>query len=503
MNHTSKIFYIILTILITKISSASAEIKIEYDDSGLPFISPCLGSKKTCLSLRLDTDYINTLVQSDKNTDAKSKNKYDRTSSENSSVNKENEELEYDSEKVTADLITDKIAIDSYELYRANFYLIQKTKSEELNKIDGIFGLGLPTTTKQEKKSLMIQLFLNNYISSRIWTLDFTDKKSNLKGEKNVDNSVGKDFELKENENGHWFISIKSILLGQSIKNDKNIEFGKKSKIKIATAKNKTSIELDVLKEVKNSYFKKLIDNSDCKFIEKDDYSTIFCKKNDYEELSDISIMFDGYGISIPKDKVLVKTENDEEYEYEFILCNSDDDDNNSLGMNILNNMKIVFDIENMKVGLYGGYMVDITKKEEEEEKKKKEEEEKKKKEEEEKKKKEEEEEKKKEEEEKKKEEEEKKKKEEEEKNKENNNNNNNNQQNQQQDKAKVIDVKPKSSFLKSFGKVILFFGVLLGIYFLWVGIKSYRRRRYRNKNPFAVKSNIENLNGIQLMSSD
>ena len=476
MSNIPKLFYISLIILIIQISTSPtpAEIKIEYDDFGLPYISPCLGSKKSCFSLRLDTDYISTLVQSDKNKDSTSKNKYDRTSSENSSINKEGEELEYDSEKVTADLITDKITINSCEIQRANFYLIQKSKSEELNKIDGIFGLGFPSTTKQEKKSLMIQLFLNNFIPSRTWTLDFTDKKSYLKGDKVVGNNLGKDFELKQNENGHWFIDIKSILLGQSAKNDKNINFGKKSKIKIATTKNKTYIELDVLKEIKNSYFKNLIDNSECKFIEKDEYSTIFCKKGSYDELSEISIMFDDYGISIPKDKVLVKTQKDEKYEYEFILCNNDDDDNNLLGMNLLQNMQIVFDIENLKVGLYGGYMFDTTKVPD----------------------------KKKEEEEKKNEEEEKNEKEEEEKNDKNEENNNKNQQNQSQnDKVEVVDVKPKSTFLKTVGKVILFLGIIIAIYFLWVGVRSYRRRKYRYKNPFAAKSNQEMLNGIQLIS--
>jgi hypothetical protein len=40
------------------------EIKLKYDDNGRPYSSVCLGTKSLCLSLILDSDYIDTLVHS-------------------------------------------------------------------------------------------------------------------------------------------------------------------------------------------------------------------------------------------------------------------------------------------------------------------------------------------------------------------------------------------------------------------------------------------------------
>ena len=43
---------------------AENQIKIIYDDKGLPYTSVCFGTKKLCLSLRLDTDYVDSIVHS-------------------------------------------------------------------------------------------------------------------------------------------------------------------------------------------------------------------------------------------------------------------------------------------------------------------------------------------------------------------------------------------------------------------------------------------------------
>jgi hypothetical protein len=63
-------------------------------------------------------------------------------------------------------------------------------------------------------------------------------------------------------------------LLGKNIEKDDKFEFDSDSVIKISTSEIKSSINLDILKKIGDSYFKKLIDNSDCKFDTKGKYST-------------------------------------------------------------------------------------------------------------------------------------------------------------------------------------------------------------------------------------
>ena len=361
--YSKKIFFLFLYLQINFILSDS-QIKLKYDDNGRPISSVCLGSKNLCLSLRLDTDYIDTLVHSSAS-NKNIKNKYDASLSKKSSTIKNDVEINYNSNKLKADLIKDSIEIDSLEIKKGQFYSIKEGDSEDLDKIEGILGMGYPSNTEQEKNSIMIQLFVNGFLDSKIWTIDLSDKKNGyIYPDKKIDSkNIGTDLDLINNEEGHWLIKIKSILLGKNIKNDNNIEFDNDSQIKISTSEIKSSINLDILKKIGDTYFKKLLDNSECKFDTKGKYSTYICKNNNYDDLKSISLIFNDYGINIPKSNILIKNDK----EYEFILSNYDGEENNVLGIDILKGKKIVFDCEKMKLGLYGDNIFDTTKKVDEE----------------------------------------------------------------------------------------------------------------------------------------
>ena len=360
----SKIIYCVLFLLQINNILSDSQIKLKYDDFGRPISSVCLGTKNLCLSLRLDTDYIDTLVHS--STSKKNvKNKYDSSVSKKSSTIKNDVEINYNSNSLKADLIKDNIVIDSLEIKKGLFYSIKEGDSEDLDKIEGILGMGYPSTTEQEKNSMMIQLFVNGFLDSKIWTIDLSDKKNGyIFPDKKIDSkSIGTDVDLINNEEGHWLIKIKSILLGKNIKNDINLEFDNDSQIKISTSEIKSSINLDILKKIGDSYFKQLVDNSECKFDTKGKYSTYICKNNNYDDLKSISLIFNDYGINIPKKNILIKNDK----EYEFILANYDGEKNNVLGIDLLKGKKLVFDCENNKLGLYGDNVFDTTKKIDEE----------------------------------------------------------------------------------------------------------------------------------------
>ena len=267
---------------------SSEEIKLTYDDTGYPFTSVCFGSNNLCLSLKLDTDYIESLVHSS-SSKSSVKNKYDSSVSKKSETMKENVEIKYNSKTLKGDLIKDVIQINSMEIKKGFFYSIKESENDILDKIEGILGLGYPNTASQEKNSLMMQLYVNGHLDSKIWTIDFNEKNGKILLEKKIENNAeGFELDLTNNEEGHWILPVKSVLLGKNRKKDENIEFDKDTKIKISTNEIKTSIDLNLLKKIGEKIFKNLVDKSECKFEEKDKkYSTYFCKNNNYDDIKE------------------------------------------------------------------------------------------------------------------------------------------------------------------------------------------------------------------------
>ena len=457
--------------------SCDSEIKLKYDDYGRPYSSVCLGTKSLCLSLRLDTDYIDTLVHSS-SSKKDIKNKYDSSISKKSTTVKKDVEIEYNSQKLKADYIRDTIEIDSLEIKKGLFYSIKEGECEDLDKIEGILGLGFPSSADQEKNSAMIQLYVNGYLDSKIWTIDLSDKKNGyIRPDKKIDSKIiGTDLELINNEEGHWFVKIKCILLGKNIEKDKKLEFDNNSKMKIATSEIKSSINLDILKNIGDAYFKKLIDKSECKFDKKGKYSTYFCKNNNYDDITSISLVFNDFGINIPKENILIKN-NDE---YEFILANYNEEKNNVLGIDILKGKKIIFDCEKMQLGLYGENMFDTTKVSEDEKPKedddpiipKDKDEEK-----------------------------DKEKEKEKEENKEEKKEINNEKEKQDINEKKEEEIEQEVKYGSSkFKKIVIFIIIAIVLLFLWTIIKRYKKRKAKNKFPFKSYKDI-NLNAIQLIS--
>ena len=201
----TKFLFVLLSLQISLIINAS-EIKLTYSDDGLPYTSVCFGSKTLCLSLKLDTDNIETLVHSStRKNDIK--NKYDSSESKKSEKIKENVEIKYNSKTLKADLIKDVIEINSMEIKKGFFYSVKEGECESLDKIEGVLGLGYPSTATQEKNSLMTQLYVNGHLDYKIWTIDFDEKNGKIYLEKNLESKEeGIELNLDSNEEGHWII---------------------------------------------------------------------------------------------------------------------------------------------------------------------------------------------------------------------------------------------------------------------------------------------------------
>ena len=253
------------------------------------------------------------------------------------------------------------------------------------------------------------------------------------------------------------------------------------------------------------------MEKSECKLEEKDKkYTTYICKNNNYEDINSISMIFGDFGMNIPKENVLIQNSNKE---YEFILANYNGEKNNVLGMDILKNKKIVFDVENMKLGIYGENIFNVEKESKDEapiipkediEKEKEKEKERQRQQELEKEK---EKEKQRQQELEREKEKEKQRQQELEKEKqrqqEQNNQNNNNNQNTKNSDSKQEEPQPeKKSGGSVLKKILIVIVVILVLFILWNLYKRYLRRRAKMKFPFKSYSDSNtNVNGIQLIS--
>ena len=483
----SNIYFLLLIYCQICFIISASDIKITYDEFGRPYSSVCFGTKNFCLSLRIDTDYVDTLVHS--SSSKKSiKNKYDVSVSKKSTIVKEDNEINYKTKTLKADLIRDTVIMDSFDIKKFQFYSIKEGDCEDIDKIEGIFGMGYATSANQEKNSMMTQLYVGGHLDSKIWTLDLSDKnKGSIILERKIDSkSIGTDLDLIDNEEGHWLINIKSILLGNNINKDNNIEFDSDTTMKISTSEIKSSININVLKKIGDNYLKKLLDNLECKFETKEKYSTYICNNNNYEELTNISLIFNDFGINIPKENILIKDK--ETKKYEFILSNYNGENNNVLAIDILKGKKIVFDCEKMKLGLYGDNMFDTTKVSDDEKPKEdnpiipKEDDNENEKE-------------KKKEEEKSKENEEKGKEAEEEKKE--LPQTKNEIQNPSNNEVKNEEINKGSSTLK---KILIFVIIVISLCIIYALVKRYKKRKAKNKFPFQSYRDM-NLKDIQLVS--
>ena len=202
-------------------------------------------------------------------------------------------------------------------------------------------------------------------------------------------------------------------------------------------------------------------------------------------------MIFGDFGMNIPKENVLIQNSNKE---YEFILANYNGEKNNVLGMDILKNKKIVFDVENMKLGIYGENIFNVEKESKDEapiipkediEKEKEKEKERQRQQELE------------------KEKEKEKQRQEKQRQQEQNNQNNNNNQNTKNSDSKQEEPQPeKKSGGSVLKKILIVIVVILVLFILWNLYKRYLRRRAKMKFPFKSYSDSNtNVNGIQLIS--
>ena len=495
------IFFLIYLFQISK--SEISEIEIT-ENNYIQHIQICLTQENQCFNTIVDINSLYTWIPGSENKINFQKVFYEKSSDINIINDNITVMYEDNKRKINGKILSSKCLIANNNFNNFNFINVYSTEYIYDKKLEGYFGLGYPFTNEGKVYSSLMNFEKNNYINKKVFSIYYKENKGKLLLGRipNEINNDNKNFGFCNIENnfkndfGIWFCQIKGLILGKTMK-DTIIDFeDNNNKIRFDYNLNKTLFPINYILKIEQIYFHNLIEKGDCNFGVKKNYFTFTCSENNYNELTDLTLLLNNnIGLFISKNDLFIYDEIDKEYE--FIFYSKDGVKDFSLGSDLLKKYYMVFNMDDNQIGFYNNQNKLINfnneeeeRKKEEEEKKKKEEEEKKKKEEEEKRKKEYEEERKKEEEEKKKkEEEEKSKKEEEEKKKDNPINPNNND--------KKNDKNNDGGF--SFGKFILIIFIFI---ILFIGFRYYKRKKSSSGYYYKAANELFN-SGIQLEDQD
>ncbi len=488
------IFFLIYLFQISK--SEISEIEIT-ENNYIQHIQICLTQENQCFNTIVDINSLYTWIPSSENKINFQKVFYEKSSDINIINDNVTVMYEDNKRKLNGKILSTKCLIANNNFNNFNFINVYSTEYIYDKKLEGYFGLGYPFTNEGKIYSSLMNFEKNNYINKKVFSIYYKENKGKLLLGRipNEINNDNKNFGFCNIENnfkndfGIWFCQIKGIILGKTMK-DIIIDFedNNNNKIRFDYNLNKTLFPINYILKIEQVYFHNLIESGDCNFGVKKNYFTFTCSENNYNELTDLTLLLNNnIGLFISKNDLFIYDEIDKEYE--FIFYSKDGVNDFSLGSDLLKKYYMVFNMDDNQIGFYNNQNK-LIKFNNEEEERKKEEEEKKKKEEEEKRKKEYEEERKKEEEEKKKkEEEEKRKKEEEEKKKDNPINPNNND--------KKNEKNNDGGF--SFGKFILIIFILI---ILFIGFRYYRRKKSSSGYYYKAANELFN-SGIQLEDQD
>ena len=358
-------------------------------------IQMCYSVQRECFSLLLDLDSPYTWVPSKNNPNTNIVKKLDENSYGVNVVARDII-LSYDNKKLKMIEAKTKINLAKKEI--STFPILLASDSEDFGNTPGIFGLGYSYTESSKKYSMIHNLKSFKAINKKIFSMVYEKNKAGylLIGDtpRNIDSNLlaNCSFDMNMAKNGHLYCRTKSMIFGKYYFNDKRIDFNEESNLigfdyKIP----QTIIPFEFFTEISKEIFSSLIDSKECSFeLNKNiNLYEISCNKNNYNELKDITIVINDFGLNIPTNNLL--SYDSKSKLYKFVIYSNTDAKIIRLGNELLKNYIMIFDLEEDKISFYNKEKIikiaknsdeeeemikdDKKKKEEEEEKKRKQEE--------------------------------------------------------------------------------------------------------------------------------
>ena len=219
------------------------------------------------------------------------------------------------------------MSIDRSDVGAFNF--VSASNSDAFSGINGMIAMGYSQSGNDDKFAFLSQLKENNVIQHKVITIEFKKNSGQFtigklpKEAVNDYNNYGTCDLTPENKADDsnkraWYCNVNGIIIGKNKKTDIVYDFATK-KAKFDLTVSRTIVPIAYLLRLEREYFTKQIESGECNFGFKSvgtGYYAFTCESDNYD-LSDITIMFDKWGINIPQDQLFTYDSVDKEYEFE------------------------------------------------------------------------------------------------------------------------------------------------------------------------------------------
>ena len=257
----------------------------------------------------------------------------------------------------------DFLYLSDVSICKIMFMLAEKTNS--FTGYEGMIGLGYTPNSDEEEFSFVNQLYNKGLIFHRVFIQTF---KTSSNGEitfGRIPQHIVEDYhhygrcpaldkvvDEKRFKNKNWQCKLRAIYFGQSEQEDQvvTVKIVADSKVSFFSYRRRALLPQSALSYLMSVYFDKLLFDGICEIKIIKRYETLLCNKN-FENKMDFCLMFDNWGMKIPKDKVFFY--NADEDKNEFIFSYKKDYEKWSLGRPVVRLFEMVYDYENKEIGFY------------------------------------------------------------------------------------------------------------------------------------------------------
>lgn len=332
----------------------------------------CFGSNDQCFDMQIDMNSLTTWIADSENKQS-SINRFNKKRSETCTIGRE-VDLEYqDGRKISGYSLQDKLKIGNVDIN--SFSFVSAVDSKDFSDINGMVSLGLSYGGNDDNYAFLTQLADKGIIKHKVVTVEFIKETKgtltignlppeaisdyNNYGTCNLESESSAD-KISKTVDRDWACNVKGLIIGKDPKRDTVYDFAvKKGKFDLTTKK--TFVPLTYLLKLNKEYFGNLMKSGQCNFGFKEGFYTFTCIRDNYD-LPALTIMFENWGIYIPREELFTYDSNDEEYE--FVFYGKEGNDGFVIGTDIMKHFVMVFDESNQNIGFYSpnqNYLVKLT----------------------------------------------------------------------------------------------------------------------------------------------
>ena len=365
MHSLLSIIYLTLPFLYISKKPSNDGLSLTYDEENEFYTFPIkIGSKNQIFNVQIDTTTSETWVPSPKT--SFETEKFNIATSKTCKATNMTFEVEDEDGDVRGKAIYDSVKVGQYELDKMGFVLVDEYEVGFKDYPKGKLGLGF----KQEHGidfNFIGLLKEKKLINKKMFSLDPNNKELII-GEKPLEYSgqlyttcnQSETNDLDDEYRAGWACDLTHIFFGVDTKNkDLDSKMEVDARVMFDSAYPYISIPKRHLNDFRNKFIKPLFNDS-CTKVKENDMRYLVCDNEDLVKQASMAFVMEGYAYIIPWNQLFVKND---EGKYESLFRFYKENDNIfGFGAPFFNEYTLVFDMEDAKVGFYGGERIDLKK---------------------------------------------------------------------------------------------------------------------------------------------